>query len=174
MKPISFSDKSILFKDKYFSLYSINADFGDFSREYTVIRGKIRGGVILEKKGAIMLVKQYRYAIDSYSWELPSGGITGEEKLEDAVIRECLEETGIKCRNLTHMFEYVVGVDVIDSPAHIFCSDDFEEVGDFDHKEIAEIKWVSYQECMNMIMSREIKDIFTIIGLFFYGFKCKH
>jgi 8-oxo-dGTP pyrophosphatase MutT (NUDIX family) len=172
MTPISFSEKIELFANKYLSLYSVNVNFGDFCREYTVVKGSVRGGVILQKDGSILLVKQYRYAINSYSWELPSGGIDREgEGLEEAVIRECLEETGIRCRNLTPIFEYIAGVDTIDSPAHIYVSNDFEEEGDFDHQEISEIKWVPYRDCLDMVLSGEVKDIFTIIGFFIYGYK---
>lgn len=45
--------------------------------------------------GRIPLVRQYRPALERYTWELPSGLRDNEEPPEQAAIRELLEETGL-------------------------------------------------------------------------------
>ena len=40
----------------------------------------------------IILARQYRYAIDQWTWELPAGSIHPGETPEQAAIRECHEE----------------------------------------------------------------------------------
>lgn len=169
MKPISFSQKKTIFKNKHLDLYSVTADFGSFDREYFVVEKGTRAGVLINRDNSFLLVKQYRYVINDFSWELPSGGIEKGETLEEAAIRECREETGITCRKITPLFDFILSADVADSPAYIFTCSDFVHSGDFDRREIVETKWIPYQKCMHMIMSREIKDVFTIIGLFAYG-----
>tara|TARA_Y100001001_G_C7864115_1_gene258809 strand:+ start:177 stop:704 length:528 start_codon:yes stop_codon:yes gene_type:complete len=42
----------------------------------------------------IILVRQYRYAIDKWIWELPAGNVEPGETLDAAARRECVEETG--------------------------------------------------------------------------------
>lgn len=42
----------------------------------------------------IVLVRQYRYAIDRWIWELPAGNVDPEEDVETAARRECHEEIG--------------------------------------------------------------------------------
>ena len=42
----------------------------------------------------VVLVRQYRYCIDRWIWELPAGTLEPHEDLETAARRECREETG--------------------------------------------------------------------------------
>ena len=44
--------------------------------------------------GHIVLVRQYRYAIDRWIWELPAGNVEPGEDIETAARRECHEEIG--------------------------------------------------------------------------------
>src|SRR3954463_11561278 len=63
---------------------------------YGVVHYKNRavGVVALDDRGRVLLVGQYRYTLDRYSWEIPEGGAApGEEPLE-AARRELAEETG--------------------------------------------------------------------------------
>jgi ADP-ribose pyrophosphatase len=50
--------------------------------------------VALTTDNEIIMVRQYRHAGDIISLEIPGGVIDGDEKPEDAVRRELLEETG--------------------------------------------------------------------------------
>ena len=42
----------------------------------------------------IVLVRQYRYPLDRWIWELPAGSIDSGETAEQAAVRECHEEIG--------------------------------------------------------------------------------
>ena len=42
----------------------------------------------------VVLVRQYRYSIDRWVWELPAGTLEPDEDVETAARRECEEETG--------------------------------------------------------------------------------
>ena len=44
--------------------------------------------------GSIILIRQYRYAIDRWLWELPAGSVDKGEEPDDAARRECHEEIG--------------------------------------------------------------------------------
>ena len=50
--------------------------------------------VALTQDGRIILVRQYRYAADIISLEIPGGVMDGDESPETAIKRELLEETG--------------------------------------------------------------------------------
>lgn len=50
--------------------------------------------VALTEDNKIIMVRQYRHAGDIISLEIPGGVIDGDEKPEDAIRRELLEETG--------------------------------------------------------------------------------
>ena len=48
-----------------------------------------------EKKDKVVLVRQYRYAIDDYIYEFPAGLVEPGEDFKEAGIRELKEETGL-------------------------------------------------------------------------------
>ena len=51
----------------------------------------------------IALIPTYRYPIGAVSWELPRGGRDPDESVEEAAIRELLEETGLAAASTTHL-----------------------------------------------------------------------
>ncbi|MCA9279244.1 MAG: LLM class flavin-dependent oxidoreductase [Phycisphaeraceae bacterium] len=72
-------------------------------REYTYIDHP--GSVFMvpcTPEGQIVLIRSYRYTTDSYSWEIPAGGIGDhlELALEDVAKKELLEEIGAECTEL--------------------------------------------------------------------------
>lgn len=52
--------------------------------------------VAVTAEGKILMVRQYRHAANIVSLEIPGGVIDGDEKPEDAMRRELLEETGYR------------------------------------------------------------------------------
>ena len=63
------------------------------------------GIVPLTDDGQTILVGQYRYTLDDYSWEIPEGGgALGVDPLESAK-RELREETGLVAERWTYLGE---------------------------------------------------------------------
>ena len=66
-------------------------------REVTVdVIRHVQSAVIvpLPEPGHVILVRQYRYAVNRWLWELPAGSVDEGETPEDAARRECHEEIG--------------------------------------------------------------------------------
>jgi len=55
--------------------------------------------------GRILLVRQYRYPVDDFLWELPAGRIEPGESPRAAAQRELLEETGYTGRRFTRVLK---------------------------------------------------------------------
>ena len=53
--------------------------------------------------GRVILIRQYRYPIDRWIWELPAGSIDPGESPAHAARRECEEEIGLTPRRLTRL-----------------------------------------------------------------------
>jgi ADP-ribose pyrophosphatase len=51
----------------------------------------------------VLLVRQYRYAIDRFIWELAAGRIDPGEDAETAAQRECHEELGLVADQIEHL-----------------------------------------------------------------------
>jgi ADP-ribose pyrophosphatase len=83
--------------------------------------------------GKIPIVRQYRPAIESFTWELPAGTVDPGESAAEAASRELMEETGYPSRkvhvlgtfapcsgrlaNKVHSFFIEAGEKVLDHPA---------------------------------------------------------
>ena len=52
-------------------------------------------GVTTENEPKLVLIKQYRYPLDAYIYELPAGLVDGDETPSQAAVREMKEETGL-------------------------------------------------------------------------------
>jgi 8-oxo-dGTP pyrophosphatase MutT (NUDIX family) len=50
--------------------------------------------------GKIPIVRQYRPAIESFTWELPAGTVDADESAVEAASRELMEETGYPSRKV--------------------------------------------------------------------------
>jgi len=58
-----------------------------------------RGSVVLLPQPTpdqVVLVRQYRYVIDEWIWELPAGSLERGERLDACARRECEEEIGLR------------------------------------------------------------------------------
>ena len=51
--------------------------------------------VPVPEPGKVILVRQYRYAVNAFLWELPAGSVDEGESPEEAARRECHEEIGL-------------------------------------------------------------------------------
>ncbi len=172
MKPISLSDKKPIFENQFVRLYSVEAKFEDHTKEYFVTEKGIRAGVLLIKDNHVLLVRQYRFLINDYSWELPGGGVKLDESPEQAIERECREEAGIVCHILTPLFDYLMGTDVSDNRVFLYYCTDFNELADGgDGMETDAWEWVPLETCFRRVMAREIKDLMTITALMMYRYQ---
>lgn len=169
--PKRISTKQLAFQCQFMEITHQRADFEGFSKDYFVINFRRRGGVVAVRDGNVLLVRQYRFLLNSGSWELPGGTIEDNEPLEDGLVRECVEETGVRPRNLRQLIVYYPGLDNVDNRTTLFYSDEVEVVAPF-HKnpsEISDIAWIPFERSLKMIFQQEILDAMTIVGLLAYS-----
>jgi ADP-ribose diphosphatase len=118
--------------------------------------------------GRVILVKQYRYAVNKDLWELPAGSVDEGESPEQAARRECHEEIGLVPATVVRLsamyptpgycdeemvFFRCSGLEKTDEPAHM------------DEDEDIEAKAFELREAREMIRRGEIVDMKTVVGL---------
>src|SRR5215204_2527740 len=67
------------------------------------------GSVVLlpiPKPGTIILIRQYRYTIERWIWELPAGSLKPGEDPDQAAARECEEEINLVPGRITRLRGY--------------------------------------------------------------------
>lgn len=160
----------VVYQDPYHTVYKLGIRVRDVEREYRVIESGSRAGVLPVKGDRVLLVRQYRLLVDGLSWEIPGGKIEEGERPQEAAARECLEETGIECRQLQVLAGYHPGMDTFCNPTYLYYSSDIREgAGSTAHQgETVEAAWFSLDEVLGMILSLHIVDAFTMIGILTY------
>lgn len=161
-----------LYENRYQRLYKVSVDLGRVTKEIFVTDYGDRVGVIVEGAEGILLTRQYRHLIDRVSWEIPGGKVESDEPLEDAARRECLEETGISCRELKPLLMFHPGLDTLYNPTHLFHTQDFEKktAPELIHRdEVCGQEWVPLEKCIAMISSRTIVDSLSVVALLSYN-----
>ena len=127
------------------------------------------GIVAIDDDDNVLLVKQYRQAIDKELLEIPAGGIDPGEDAEAAVRREMREETGFLPRRVARLggfysspgfcTEYLhlyLALDLVSSPLHA------------EDTEIIKLVRVPASQIPELLSSGQICDAKSIVGLLTY------
>ena len=137
---------------------------GQSSREIVVHPGGCAIGAVKDDK--VILVRQFRKAIEQNILELPAGKLDpGEDPLECAV-RELQEETGYIARNVKSLGSIYPTPGYSNEIIHLFYSDDLEpgEAHPDEHESI-DIEKYSIDEVLDKVRKGEIRDGKTVAGI---------
>lgn len=117
--------------------------------------------------GKIIMVRQYRKAIEKISLEMPAGKLDeGEEPLACAK-RELEEETGYTAETFTHLATTDSAPGFTDEHIHMYLAQGLKPGKmNLDSDEFIENEAYSIDELINMIFCGEITDAKTVIGIF--------
>lgn len=118
----------------------------------------------------IILVRQYRYTIDRWIWELPAGSLKRGEDPSSAAARECEEEIGLVPRSVRRMRSFYPTPGFCDEEMILFrCTDLQKPSPDStvrkDEDEDLEPKTFSVEEARRLVAEGEIIDMKTALGL---------
>jgi 8-oxo-dGTP pyrophosphatase MutT (NUDIX family) len=122
--------------------------------------------VAIDAQDRVVLVGQWRYTLDAYSWELPEGGVPPDEAPLAGAQRELREETGLKAVNWREIARIAVSNSVTDELGSIFLATNLEQ-GDPapDGTEQLRLRWVAFDQALTMIDDGRITDLLSIAGL---------
>lgn len=122
----------------------------------------------------IMMVKQYRYPIRSYSLELPAGHIKANETPEECAIRELKEETGFTTNKIKKLLSYNPSTEYSDQIYHIFIARDLVEgKPNREFYEVIDVELLPMDTVIKKILDGTITDGRTITAVFMGKFMNK-
>lgn len=121
--------------------------------------------VALTETGKIVLVRQYRTAIDRVTVEIPAGKLDPGEDPEDCARRELLEETGFKAGRINLLTTIAPAVGYSDELIHIYMATGLTFVGASpDDDEFVNVDLVPLHELIDAVLDGKIQDTKTVIG----------
>lgn len=136
--------------------------------EFAVIRHPGASAVVaLDDGGKVTMLRQYRYAVGRYLWEIPAGvRRTGEHAIKCAQ-RELAEEAGLSARRWDEIGSIVTVPSFCDEQIRLFLARELEAAtATRDRDEIIEVERFSFNETLRMVRRGEIIDAKTIAALY--------
>ena len=117
----------------------------------------------------VLLVKQFRQALEQELLEIPAGGIDAGEGAEAAVMREMQEETGFRPQKLKHLCGFYSSPGFCDEYLDLYLATDLEPGRlHAEDTEGIELVRVPVDQIRELVASGKIEDGKTIAGLLFY------
>ena len=124
-------------------------------------------------EGKILMVRQYRNALNRYTLEIPAGKLDApdEPKIECAY-RELEEETGFRTEKLEYLMSINTTVAFCDEAIDIFVAHNLiPSHQHLDEDEFIDLKEYTLDELKEKIFSGEIEDSKTVSALMAYAVK---
>ena len=115
----------------------------------------------------VILVRQYRYAINSDLLEIPAGTLETDEDPEMCARRELEEETGYNCNKLTKILECYVAPGYSSEKIHFYLANKLDKsVMKTEEDERIQVEELPITLALSKIRSGEIHDAKTVCGIF--------
>jgi len=135
---------------------------------YGVVEIKPSVGIVaLNERDEIVLVGQWRYTVNRYSWEIPRGGSRADEvDIQRAAERELAEEAGVIAAHWQAMGTVDVGNGVLDDVQHLYLATGLSATPtNFDPEEDIGIVWKPFDEAIRMAMDGTITEVCSIAAI---------
>jgi 8-oxo-dGTP pyrophosphatase MutT (NUDIX family) len=135
---------------------------------YGVVHYKNRaiGIIARDEQKRIVLVGQYRYPLDLYSWEIPEGGGPLAEDPLGAAQRELREETGLSAQRWSVLGKAHLSNSVSDEEAIYYLAEGLSQgQAEPEGTEQLALRWVDFAQALRMVHAGEITDALSVIAL---------
>jgi ADP-ribose pyrophosphatase len=114
----------------------------------------------------VLLERQYRYATQSYLWELPAGRIDPGENALAGAKRELIEETGYRAKKWKRVLHFYASPGFLDETMEIFLARELTRgEAQPEADEVIECHLVPLTEAIDMVFSGKIHDGKAIAGV---------
>ncbi len=124
--------------------------------------------------GKLLMVRQYRNALDRFTLEVPAGKRDSlDEDTSICAARELEEETGYRAKNLKKLLSLKSTVAFCDEMIDVYLATEIEKIGEqhLDEAEDISIEAYDLEDLLLMCYSGELQDAKTVAAIMAYAAK---
>lgn len=159
---------SLVKKGRVFELYTENITLPNgVTLDMEIIRHPGAAAMVpVMDDGSILLLRQYRHAVDGYIWEIPAGTLDPDEDEMTCALRELTEETGYTARHMEKLGVITPLPAYSDERIHIYMATGLTQASqNLDADELLSVHPTALQAALAMIADGKIGDAKTIAAL---------
>jgi ADP-ribose pyrophosphatase len=140
--------------------------------QYDIVLHPGAVGIIpVNEKGNLLLVKQWRRAIQKIILEIPAGTLDEDEEPLECAKRELQEETGFKGEMFISLGGFYVAPGYCNEFLHLFIAKELSPSPlPPDEHELIDVVELSLDQALEMIYEHKIEDAKTIAGILHYKY----
>lgn len=166
--------RELMYKGTILDIYKDTMQFANGKiEEWDFISHRMGAAAILPvlPDGRLLLVRQYRNALERETLELPAGcrdSLTEDTKV--TALRELEEETGYRCNKVSFLFSLRTTVAFCDEHVDVYLAQDLVKGEQhLDDSESIEVEAYTFEEVCRMIQEGKMEDSKTIAAIMTYG-----
>ncbi len=166
-------DRTLAYEGKILKVYTDRVEVNGRESNWDYVHHNGGAAVVpVTEEGKILMVRQWRNALDRYTLELPAGALEKGELGAACVARELEEETGYCSKNIEWLVSTNSWLAFTNELVEIFVARDLvPSKQKFDEEESIELEEYTMEELKKMVFSGEIKDSKTVAGILAYAVK---
>ena len=133
---------------------------------YVLLRANGVIAVVLDERGRVVLIDQYRPPLGRLTLETPAGSIEPGETPEQAMKREILEETGFVCDYLVRVGPCRLMLNRENVTDYFFVGLRGRPAADYARKERGTVHLMERRELRDLVVSRRFEQTIALGGIY--------
>lgn len=171
---MDFREKTIRTKSIYkgkiidVNVYDVSLPNGGESKREVAHHPGAVAVIAMTESGKIVLVRQFRKALEKEIYEIPAGKLEQGEAPIETAYRELEEETGYRAKELTEITSFYTSPGFSDEIIYLFEAKQLSKgVAQGDEDEFVEMVEVTLEEAQQMIKTKAIHDAKTVFAIYY-------
>lgn len=174
MEPVKRLKRELVYQGTILDVYKDTVEANGHKAEWDFIHHHGAAAVVpVTKDGKILMVRQYRNALDRETLEIPAGKLDrpDEPKIECAY-RELEEETGYRCDHLEYLLTVNTTIAFCDEAIDIFVAKDLiPSHQHLDEDEVINVEAWDLEDLKQLIYNGKLTDGKTVAAIMTYAAK---
>lgn len=174
MEPVKRLKRELRAKGTVISLYKDTVEVNGQIAEWDYIHHDGAACVVaVNQDGKLLMVRQYRNALDRFALEVPAGKLdTPDEPTIDCATRELEEETGYRANKMEYLLTVNSTVAFCNEKIDVYLATDLEKTQQhLDPEEEINVEEWELEDLKELIYSGKMTDGKTIAGIMTYAAK---